>query len=92
MLQLANEMHLYCLTFVFLPRINRHLQGWKEGWVHHKISTARNQTPMQLYIMGMLRNANSGHRTSNELYEPLTQDEIDEYGIDSRVVISIKEL
>lgn len=68
-----NEMHLYCLHFVFLPRINKHLQIWKDGWIRHKISTSENRTPMQLYIMGMLRNAHSGHTTSNEVYEQLNQ-------------------
>lgn len=45
----------------------------EEGWIHHKISSAGNQTPMQLYIMGMLANANSVHRTAREVYELLLQ-------------------
>ena len=69
-LQIADEIHLYGLHFVFLPRINRHLQAWKEGWIHHKIRTEGNHTPMQLYIMGMLGNANSVHRTLRKIYEP----------------------
>lgn len=43
------------------------------GWIQHKISSSENQTPMQLYIMEMLRNAHSGHTMSNEVYGPLNQ-------------------
>ena len=68
-----NEGHLYCLHYVFLPRINRHLKLWKEGWLQHRIRTAGNQTPMQLYIFGLLHNSNSQRRTSLELHDPLSQ-------------------
>lgn len=37
------------------------------------MSSAGNETPMQLYIMRMLGNANSVHRTTREVYEPLLQ-------------------
>lgn len=69
----VNEIHLYCLQFVYLPRINQHLQLWKEGWLQHRIRTAGNQTPMQLYISGLLRNSNSHHRTLRELHDHLNQ-------------------
>jgi len=29
----------YCLHFVFLPRINKHLLEFTESWNHHSIST-----------------------------------------------------
>lgn len=67
------DNNLYCLHFVFVPSIRKHLQTWKEGWIHHKISSAGNQTPMQLYIMGMLANASPVQRTAREVYEPLLQ-------------------
>ena len=69
----VNECHLYCLHYVFLPRINKHLKLWTEGWMQHRICTAGNQTPMQLYIFGLLHNSNSEHRTSVELRDPLSQ-------------------
>ena len=72
-LEPSNEMHLYCLQFVFVPRINRHLKVWKQGWMHHKIRAAGNRTPMQLYIMGFLNMAHSTHRTAHEVYSPVTQ-------------------
>ena len=68
-----NEIHLYCLHYVCLPRINKHLKLWKEEWLQHRIRTAGHQTPMQLYIRGLLLNSNSHHRTSKELYDHLSQ-------------------
>ena len=59
LLNLSSEFDLFCLHFVFIPRINRHLDMWKDGWVRHKLSTEYEQTPMQLYIRGLLENFNS---------------------------------
>lgn len=45
---------LYALHYIFLPRINRHLQLFTESWNNHPLRTQRNQTPMQLWISGIL--------------------------------------
>ena len=47
-----DEVHLFCLHFVFLPRINNHLTQWVEAWVHHPLRTASNRTPLQLWTEG----------------------------------------
>ena len=48
-----NETDLYCLHYVFLPRINKNLQDFVESWNHHSLSTEHNQTPYQLMLIGM---------------------------------------
>ena len=53
------ERHLWCLHHVFLPIINRHLNSWKDAWVHHPLRTERNKTPMQLWISGLQEAWNS---------------------------------
>ena len=68
-----NVVHLFCLHFVFIPRINRHLALWKEGFIRHHIHTAGNRSPMQLFILGLLNLRGSGHRHAREVYEPQTQ-------------------
>lgn len=50
---------LFCLHHVYIPRINRHLTMWKNGWIHHKISGTGSLTPMQLYISGLLHQSSS---------------------------------
>lgn len=49
-----NDVHLFCLHFVYLPRISRHLTMWKNAWNTHPIRTENNKTPMQLWTTGLL--------------------------------------
>ena len=36
-LDVSNELHLACLHYVFLPRINQHLEKFCEGWNNHPL-------------------------------------------------------
>ena len=49
-----NETHLFSLHFVYVPRINNHLQQWKGAWINHSIRTADNLSLLQLWMEGML--------------------------------------
>ena len=49
-----NEIDLYCLHYVYLPRINLALQSFIESWNNHPVSTEGNLTPNQLFVMGAL--------------------------------------
>lgn len=55
-----NEIHLYALHYVYLPRIGRALDIFREGWNHHSIRTENNVTPHQLYARGTLSMHSSG--------------------------------
>ena len=50
-----NEIDLFCLHYVYLPRINSALQSFIESWNNHPISTEHNLTPNQLFIRGALQ-------------------------------------
>ena len=52
MLDPLNDVDLYCLHYVFLPRINQSLIEFKESWNNHALSTAGNLTPTQLFFEG----------------------------------------
>lgn len=67
----TNPTHLFSLHYVFVPRINRHLESWRQGYLHHRIRKAGNRSPMQLYILGLLQNRNTQHVAVRDLYEPL---------------------
>ena len=54
----SNELHLLCLHFVYLPRINRHLKLWLEAWDQHPLSSEHNRSPMQLWIQGLAGSLN----------------------------------
>ena len=49
-----NETDLFCLHYVFLPRINKTLSEFIETWNNHPVSTAQNLTPNQMFIRGAL--------------------------------------
>ena len=50
-----NDMHIYALHYVFIPRVNHALKVFKEGWNNHGIRTAHNQSPNQLFVAGVLQ-------------------------------------
>lgn len=62
-----NEMHLVALHYVFLPRINCHLQTFEAGHNSGPISTEHNSSPEQLWIRGMLAIRNADLRVAQEL-------------------------
>ena len=51
-LNVDDETHIFCLHFVFLPRINKSINQFKEMWNNHPIRTAGNFSPMQLWMTG----------------------------------------
>ena len=69
-LDVSNELHLACLHYVFLPRINQHLEKFCEGWNNHPLSTEKNMSPNQLWIHGLHSIAGSGSTIDKELWEP----------------------
>lgn len=50
----VDELDLFSLHFVFLPRINQQLESFKRAYCRHKLRTERNHTPLQLWIRGLL--------------------------------------
>lgn len=66
-----DEIHLFCLHFVFLPRINASLSEFKQQWNYHGLRTARHQAPLAIWQTNVI---------------PLTNDSplvnFNEYGID----------
>ena len=53
-LQPDNQTDLFCLHYVFIPRINAGLEVFRQAWNHHPLSTEGNHSPIQLYTQGSL--------------------------------------
>ena len=64
-----NDLHLYCLHHVYIPRINNHLKHWKTAWVKHPMQSEHNLTPEQLWISGLQKIVNSGSIIAKEVFE-----------------------
>lgn len=49
-----NNIDLFCLHEVFVPKINKSLVEFVQSWHNHPLSTERNMTPLQLFYTGLL--------------------------------------
>ena len=58
LLDVNNNLHLFILHFVFLPRINFSLKEFMMTFNDHKIRTAGNWSPNQMWINGMMNPEN----------------------------------
>lgn len=56
LLDIANALHLFCVHFVFLPRLQTALKTFVAGWNNHPLRSERNRTPEQLWNVGHLLN------------------------------------
>ena len=45
-----NETDLFCLHFIFVPRINEALKLFQQAWNSHSLSSENSWTPLQLFI------------------------------------------
>ena len=73
----VNDIHLYALHYVYLPRIGHALDILREGWNIHSTRTDNNINTHQLYAIGTLT------MHSYALIAPDFLNEVDEtYGID----------
>ena len=74
-----NDVHIYCLHHVYIPRINNHLNLWKTAWMKHPMQTEQNLTPEKLWITGLHRIACSGNTIAKEMFESLDEVSSCEY-------------
>ncbi len=72
------ELHVFCLHFIFLPRIQRAVREFRDMWNNHRLSTERGQTPLQLWHRGIVsyiginNTAISGARFNKEVQPTLS--------------------
>lgn len=55
LIDLSNEMQLFCMHYVFLPRLKSDLDSFLHSWNRHPIRTEGNLSPEQLWFIGMLQ-------------------------------------
>ena len=77
-----NTSHRYALQYVYLPRINKSLQAFSEGWNSHGIRTEHNLSPHQLFVQGALRMQRRGLQALDFF------EEVDHmYGVDEEISV-----
>lgn len=85
LLDVENAKQLFCVQFVYLPVIQKNLLNFMNGWNHHRIRTARNMSPRQLWLDGILNNASSNHTAVNEIFH-------NEENVTTRLTTCLEEL
>ena len=76
------EVHLFCLHYVYLPRINRALTEFVEQWNQHPVSTEESRSPYQLWVSGMLASANSLSTAVRDVIDGTEEPLLQYYGVD----------
>ena len=46
------DVHLFCLHYVYLPRINHSLHSFRDAWNNHPLSSSSQMSPNQLWMSG----------------------------------------
>ena len=80
-LGLLDAAHLHALHYVYIPRINRALEAFQEGWNHHSILTEGNHSPHQFFCTWI---PNSTGLVTLDFTEQINSS----YGIDEEGLIS----
>lgn len=52
-LNIDSEVHLFCLHYIFLPKINVSLKRFMEAWNSHPMQSENGLSPEQLWLQGM---------------------------------------
>ena len=79
---------LFAIQFVFVPRIQKSLNEFQEAWNHHQLSTERNKSPYQLWIMGMMDKSKI-HQQGVRAFHSSCFDDVGLFGVDPSPAMNI---
>ena len=57
LLNIEDDIHLFCLHYVYLRRISHTIYQFVDAWNNHPLSSCRNLSPTQLWIFGLSENS-----------------------------------
>lgn len=83
----SKEVDLFCLQYVFLPRIHRALEEFRMGWNFHSLSTETNLSPYQMWINGVIADRFAGFTGVHDILKPNPNS----YGIDLHNPLTLHE-
>lgn len=68
-----DDIHWFCLHYVFLPRLSNSLTRFMDGWNAHPLSTENNMIPNQLWIRGLMSISNNSGSVAQGIWQPTTE-------------------
>lgn len=72
-----DDLHIFALHFVFMPRVNRSLVEFWDGWNHHPVRTEKNRSPLAIWTEGFYN-----HTGADTDILDMTESDINLYGVD----------
>ena len=75
-----NDIHIFALHFVYMPRINRSLKEFTDAWNHHPLRTEKNRSPLAVWTEGFYDHTTSQPDILDLL--DITETDLALYGID----------
>ncbi len=52
-LDVHDEVHMFCLHYIYLPKINDSLQAFQQAWNNHPMESERGLSPEQQWLQGL---------------------------------------
>lgn len=80
----SDEIDLFALHFVYLSRIQKSLDEFKDAWNHHVMSTEKNKMPHQIWTVGMIDCNNENQRTVTDF---LSDAHLESFGVSLEEVV-----
>ena len=77
----VNDLDLFSLHVIFVPRINKCLQHFKSSWNVHPLHTENHWSPKKIWTNGIIQPANTGLCGVQDVFDPLSED-VESYGVD----------
>lgn len=84
-----NELHMWALHYVYLPRINRDLEVFREQWNNNGLRTACHHTPYQMFVRGCLQRQTSSLTAMAEIFGPSPAQDCAIPAVDWQDVVTI---
>ncbi|XP_076864079.1 uncharacterized protein LOC143516417 [Brachyhypopomus gauderio] len=57
LLDLSDSLHMFCVHYVFLARLEHDLHIFTEGWDNHPLQSEGGLSPNQLWVLGHMQNS-----------------------------------
>ena len=79
-----NDVHMFVLHYIFLPRINRSIDSFVAAWNNHPLRTEHNWSPNRIWLNGNIDVRNRYLNTVRDLIldEHMGNDDLEWYGYD----------
>ena len=63
------DLHLFCLHYIYLPRVRRGVREFRSQWNNHGLSTQGSQTPLQLWHRGVVSHIGSNNTAIRGVFQ-----------------------